>query len=99
MVPIYEFKEKIFDVHYKDIKIYQDKLNDVGIMAYPLKYMSPKLCGLGDVDWGKYVSALTDIGYQGYSVVEVEDKAFEGSLDNAKKAVKLSAKYLRNFVG
>lgn len=54
-------------------------------MAYPLKYMSPKLCGLGDVDWGKYVSALTDIGYQGYSVIEVEDKAFEGSLDNAKK--------------
>ena len=97
--PIYEFKDKIFHVHYKDIKIYQDKLNDVGIMAYPLKYMSPKLCGLGDVDWGKYVSALTDIGYQGYSVIEVEDKAFEGSLDNAKKAVKLSAKYLRNFVG
>ena len=83
--PIYEFKDKIFHVHYKDIKIYQDKLNDVGIMAYPLKYMSPKLCGLGDVDWGKYVSALTDIGYQGYSVIEVEDKAFEGSLDNAKK--------------
>ena len=95
--PIYEFKDKIFHVHYKDIKIYQDKLNDVGIMAYPLKYMSPKLCGLGDVDWGKYVSALTDIGYQGYSVIEVEDKAFEGSLDNAKKAVKLSAKYLRKF--
>ena len=82
-------------MHYKDIKIYQDKLNDVGIMAYPLKYMTPKLCGLGDVDWGKYASALTDIGYQGYSVIEVEDKAFEGSLDNAKKAVKLSAKYLR----
>ena len=92
-----ERKDKIFHVHYKDIKIYQDKLNDVGIMAYPLKYMSPKLCGLGDVDWGKYVSALTDIGYQGYSVIEVEDKAFEGSLDNAKKAVKLSAKYLRNL--
>ena len=97
--PIYEFKDKIFHVHYKDIKIYPDRLNDCGIMAYPLDFMSPKLPGLGDVDWGKYVSALTDIGYQGYSVIEVEDKAFEGSLDNAKKAVKLSAKYLRNFVG
>lgn len=29
----------------------------------------------------------------------MSEKAFEGSLDNAKKAVKLSAKYLRNFVG
>ncbi|MCR5527409.1 MAG: sugar phosphate isomerase/epimerase, partial [Lachnospiraceae bacterium] len=26
--PIYEFKDRIFHVHYKDIKVYQDKLND-----------------------------------------------------------------------
>lgn len=97
--PLYEFKDKIFHVHYKDIKIYQDKLADVGVMAYPLEYMSPKLPGLGDVDWGKYVSALTDIGYNGNSVIEVEDKAFEGTIEDAKRAVKLSAGYLRNFVG
>ena len=66
-------------------------------MAYPLKYMSPKLCGLGDVDWGKYVSALTDIGYQGYSVIEVEDKAFEGSLDNAKKSSEAVSKIFKKF--
>lgn len=96
--PLYEFKDKIFHVHYKDIKVYPDKLADVGIMATPLQYMSPKLPGLGDIDWGKYVSALTDIGYDGYSVIEVEDKAFEKSLDDAKKAVILSARYLRNFV-
>lgn len=38
------------------------------------------------------------IGYDGYTCIEVEDKAFEKSLDDAKKAVILSAKYLRNFV-
>ena len=96
--PIYEFKDKIFHVHYKDIKVYPEKLADVGIMATPLEYMSPKLPGLGDVDWGRYVSALTDIGYDGYTCIEVEDKAFEGSLEDAKKAVQLSIKYLRNFV-
>lgn len=96
--PLYEFRDKIFHVHYKDIKIFPDKLADVGIMATPLQYMSPKLPGLGDVDWGKYVSALTDIGFQGYSCIEVEDKAFEGSVEDAKKAVALSVKYLRNFV-
>ena len=47
--PIYEFKDRIFHVHYKDIKIYPEKLADVGIMATPLQYMSPKLPGLGDV--------------------------------------------------
>ena len=46
--PIYEFKDKIFHVHYKDIKLYNDRLNDCGIMAYPLDFMSPKLPGLGD---------------------------------------------------
>lgn len=96
--PLYEFRDKIFHVHYKDIKLYPDKLADVGVMATPLEYMSPKLPGLGDIDWGKYVSALTDIRYNGYTCIEVEDKAFEGSLEDAKNAVRLSARYLRNFV-
>ena len=96
--PIYEFKEKIFHVHYKDIKVHREKLNQVGIMAYPLEFMSPKLPGLGDVEWGKYVSALTDIGYNGYTCIEVEDKAFEGSQQAIINSLKLSKKYMEQFV-
>lgn len=96
--PLYEFKDKLFHVHYKDIKVYPEKLADVGIMATPLQYMSPKLPGLGDVDWGKYVSALTDIGYAGYTCIEVEDKAFEKDYAAVKTSVRQSAHYLRNFV-
>ena len=96
--PIYEFKDKIFHVHYKDIKLYPDKLNQVGIMAYPLDYMSPKLPGLGDVDWGKFVSALTDIRYDGYTCIEVEDKAFESSGEKVLQSLALSKRYLTQFV-
>lgn len=96
--PLYEFREKIFHVHYKDIKVYPEKLRDVGTMAYPLDYMSPKLPGLGDVDWGKYVSALTDIGYNGYSCIEIEDKAFEDSQERVLDALRLSYRYIRQFV-
>jgi len=96
--PIYEFKDKIFHVHYKDIKVYKDKLDDVGIMATPLQYMSPKLPGLGDVNWGKYVSALTDIGYKGNTCIEIEDKAFEGSDEEIRNSLLLSQKYLKQFV-
>ncbi|MCL2559440.1 MAG: sugar phosphate isomerase/epimerase [Turicibacter sp.] len=96
--PIYEFKDKLFHVHYKDIKLYEDKLADVGVMATPLAYMSPKIPGLGDVDWGKFVSALTDVGYTGYSAIEVEDKAFEKTEADVEKSIQLSVKYLRNFV-
>lgn len=96
--PIYEFKNKIFHVHYKDIKLYPEKLKKCGTMAYPLEYMSPKLPGLGDVDWGKYVSALTDIGYDGYTCIEVEDRSFEGSKEKILDSIRISQKYLRQFV-
>lgn len=96
--PLYEFKDKIFHVHYKDIKLYPDKLREVGIMAYPLDFMSPKLPGLGDVDWGKYVSALTDIGYNGCTCIEVEDRAFEGSREKVLDSLRLSKRYMEQFV-
>ena len=96
--PLYEFKDKIFHVHYKDIKLYPDKLREVGIMAYPLDFMSPKLPGLGDVDWGEYVSGLTDIGYDGYTCIEVEDRAFEGSREKVLDSLRLSKRYMEQFV-
>lgn len=96
--PLYEFKDKIFHVHYKDIKLYPEKLKQCGIMAYPLDFMSPKLPGLGDVDWGKYVSALTDIGYDGCTCIEVEDKAFEGSQEKVLDSLRLSKRYMEQFV-
>lgn len=96
--PLYEFQDKIFHVHYKDIKLYPERLEEVGVMAYPLEYMSPKLPGLGDVNWAKYVSALTDIGYKGYTCIEVEDKSFEGSQEAVLKSLILSKRYIEQFV-
>lgn len=96
--PIYEFKNKIFHVHFKDIKLYPDKLNEVGIMGYPLDFMSPKLPGLGDINWSKFVSALTDIRYDGFACVEIEDKAFEGSKDAVVKSLVLTRDYMLQWV-
>ena len=96
--PIYEFKDKIFHVHIKDIKLYRDRLDRVGVMGYPLDFMSPKLPGLGDVDWGKYISALTDIGYNGPVCIEVEDKAFESCKKDIINSIVLSARYINQFV-
>lgn len=96
--PLYEFKDKIFHVHCKDIKLDVEKLKRCGIMAYPLEFMHPKLPGLGDVNWGKYISALTDIGYDGYTCIEVEDKAFESSRDKVLDSLRLSKKYMEQFV-
>ena len=96
--PIYEFRDKVFHIHFKDIKLFKDKLDDCGIMAYPLDYMSPKLPGYGDVNWGRYVSALTDIGYDGCACIEVEDKAFESSRERILDSIRISKRYLDQFV-
>jgi len=97
--PIYEFKDKMFHIHFKDIKLYPEKLADEGVLAYPLAYMAPKLPGLGDVNWSKFVSALTDIGFDGYACVEVEDKSYEGSKEAILKSLDISRKYLSQFIG
>ena len=95
---IYDFKDRIFHVHFKDIKLYPEKLAECGVMAYPLDYMSPKLPGLGDVDWAAFISALNDIRYSGDAVIEVEDKAFEDSREDILKSIQLTKRYLDQFI-
>lgn len=96
--PIYEFRDKIFHIHFKDIKLYPDRLNQVGIMAYPLDFMQPKIPGLGDVRWDRFVSALTDIGYDGFACIEVEDRAFEGTDEKVRDSLVLSKRYIEQYV-
>lgn len=96
--PVYEFADRIFHIHFKDVKLFKDKLNRVGIMATPLQYMKPKIPPFGDIKWEEFVSALTDIGYKGYACIEIEDKAFESSLDEIKKSINLSINYMRQYV-
>jgi sugar phosphate isomerase/epimerase len=96
--PLKEFSERIFHVHAKDVRIDRDRLNEVGIMAHPLEYHTPKLPGLGEVDWGRFFSVLGDTGYRGPVCVEVEDRVFEGSLEDRKTSLRQSATFLRQFL-
>ena len=95
---VYEFKDRIFHIHFKDIKLYPDRLAECGVLAYPLDYMSPKIPGLGDVDWGAFISALNDIRFEGCAVIEVEDKAFESCREDILNSIRLSKRYLDNFI-
>ncbi|MDX2072330.1 MAG: sugar phosphate isomerase/epimerase [Haliscomenobacter sp.] len=96
--PIYDYKDRLHHIHLKDAKVYPHKLNRVGIMANPLEYHSPKLPGLGDVDWRKFFAALTDVRYRGPVCIEVEDKAYEGSDEDVNSAILTARNYLRQFL-
>lgn len=98
IAPISEFRDRIFHVHVKDAKLLRARLDDVGILATPLEYHLPKLPGLGDVDWGRFFSALTDIRYNGAVVIEVEDRAYEDTPSDRRRALRQSRDYVRQFV-
>ncbi|NND97959.1 MAG: sugar phosphate isomerase/epimerase [Pirellulaceae bacterium] len=97
LAPMREFTDKLFHIHAKDVRVDQHRLDQVGILANPNEYHSPKLPGMGGVDWGAFFSVLTDTGYDGPVCVEVEDRAYEGSLESCRRALVQSHTYLRNF--
>jgi sugar phosphate isomerase/epimerase len=96
--PIYQYKDRLHHVHIKDVKVYRDKLDRVGILANPLEYHSPKLPGLGDVNWRAFFAALTDVRYRGPVVIEVEDKAYEGSEEDVHAAIRTARNYVKQFL-
>jgi sugar phosphate isomerase/epimerase len=96
--PIRKFAERLVHVHAKDVRMDYDRLDDVGILAHPLQYHTPKLPGMGDVNWGRFFSVLTDVGYRGPVCVEVEDRAYEDSLESRKASLRQSAAYLRQYI-
>ena len=50
--PLRDFSDRLFHLHAKDVRVDKHRLDEVGIMANPLQYHTPKLPGLGDVDLG-----------------------------------------------
>ncbi|MFO8008896.1 MAG: sugar phosphate isomerase/epimerase [Candidatus Brocadiia bacterium] len=98
VAPLREFADRVFHVHAKDARVDMHRLDDVGVLAHPLEFHTPKLPGLGDVDWGRFFSVLTDVGYDGPVCVEVEDRAYEGALERRKAALVQSARFLRQYM-
>jgi len=93
---IRDFAKRIVHVHAKDTRIDADKLYDVGILG--LGWHIAKLPGLGDVNWSAFFSALSDTGYRGAVCIEVEDRAYEGSLEDRKRALRQSKRFLEQFM-
>jgi len=96
--PLWEFGERIFHVHAKDARLDRNRLEEVGILATPLQFHTPKLPGMGDVNWGRFLGVLRDTGYDGPVCIEVEDRAYEGSLDKRKASLRQSRDYLKQFI-
>lgn len=94
---IREFGSRIIHVHAKDARVDADALYEQGVMGY--QWHTPKLPGMGDVDWGQFFGSLTDAGFNGAVCVEVEDRAFEKTLADRVRSLVISKRYLEQYMG
>ena len=95
--PLREFREKLFHLHAKDVKIDRDRLDEVGAFAEPLKWHHPRIPGYGEIDWARFMGALMETGYDGPVCIEVEDDTFGKTLDGRKCALRVAQTILRPF--
>ena len=97
--PLREFKGKLFHLHAKDVKIHQNRLNEVGAFAEPLHWHQPRIPGYGEIDWARFLGALMEVGYNGPVCIEVEDDTFGKSLAGRQRALRVAGNVLRPFFG
>ena len=95
--PLREFQSKLFHLHAKDVKIRRDRINDVGVFAHPNEWHTPRIPGFGEMDWGKFMSALMETTYRGPVCIEVEDPTFGKNLEGRKRAIQVAGNVLRPF--
>jgi len=93
-----EFADRILHVHAKDMAIDRDGLFEQGVMSLGMGWQIPKLPGLGEIHWDRFISALYGIGYNGAVSVEHEDRKFEGDVDLVKKGFVLAHNTLRPLI-
>ncbi|TMD40092.1 MAG: sugar phosphate isomerase/epimerase [Chloroflexi bacterium] len=93
-----DFASRIFHVHAKDMEIDRDGLYEQGVMSLGVGWQVPRLPGLGEVRWDRFISALYAAGYDWVVSIEHEDRKFEGSLELVQRGFLLARNALRPFI-
>ncbi len=95
---VYEFKDRLFHVHAKDLRIDREQLYQRGVTSIGMGWQIPRLPGLGDVDWAKFISALYGAGYDYVVSIEHEDRAFEKTEELVIRGFLLSRDVLKPYI-
>ncbi len=95
--PLLEFKDKLFHLHAKDVKIDRAALNEYGRFDFPLRWHQPCIPGSGSIDWTLFFSTLASSGYAGPVCIEVEDDTFGKSFAGRLQALQAARTVLAPF--
>ncbi len=90
-----DYAGKILHVHAKDLELDRDGLYRHGTLSLGMGWQVPRLPGLGEVRWDRFIAALYRAGYDGVVSVEHEDRAFEGSEELVERGFLIARDTLR----
>jgi sugar phosphate isomerase/epimerase len=93
-----EFGSRIHHVHAKDMEIDRNGLFEHGVMSTGVGWQIPRLPGLGEIRWDRFIAALYAVGYQGAISIEHEDRSFEGTEDLVKRGFLLARDVLSPYI-
>ena len=93
-----DFGPRIFHVHAKDMEIDRDGMYEQGVMSLGMGWQVPRLPGLGEVRWDRFMAALYAIGYNWVVSIEHEDRKFEGDVDLVKRGFLVARNTLRPLI-
>jgi sugar phosphate isomerase/epimerase len=95
---VLEFGPRIRHVHAKDMEIDRNGLFEQGVMSAGVGWQIPRLPGLGEIRWNRFIAALYRAGYDGAISIEHEDRSFEGDVDLVKRGFLIARDVLRPLV-
>ena len=95
---VYEFADRILHAHAKDLEIRADGLYRHGTFSAGIGWQVPRLPGLGQVNWSRFIGALYGAGYDGVVSVEHEDRGFEATEELVKRGFLIARDCLRPYV-
>ena len=95
---VYDYADRIFHVHAKDMEVRRDGLYRHGVTSIGMGWQTPRLPGLGEVRWDRFVAALYAVGYDSFISIEHEDRAFEGDVELVKRGFLIARNTLRNYI-
>jgi len=93
-----DYAPKIFHVHAKDMEIDRDGLYRNGNVSIGMGWQVPRLPGLGEVRWDRFIAALYREGYDFVVSVEHEDRAFEGTAELVQRGFLIARDALRPYL-
>ncbi len=93
-----EFSGRIFHVHAKDLMIDWEGIYNHGVFSQGMGWQIPRLPGLGDMKWDKFIAALYAAGYDSVISVEHEDRSFEGDEELVKRGFLIARDALSPYI-